>query len=224
MTEAKAGQHSRLKTLILAAGPGYRDGKPYLKALEPLEDRCTIDFVANDVARQIPPEDTIIVVGFERDKLIGHLGEQYDYVVQDEQLGTGHAILQAAPLLRDYDGDVLILYGDTPLLRSMSIQGMLTRHALRNADLTLLTTVTDQQLPYGRIVRDSSGRIVDIIEEEDATGYFQEIRELNVGAYVARASALFSALDNLKGRSHIRLPDIVHLLIRAGQKVESYKI
>ncbi len=224
MTEAKAGQHSRLKTLILAAGPGYRDGKPYLKALEPLEDRCTIDFVANDVARQIPPEDTIIVVGFERDKLIGHLGEQYDYVVQDEQLGTGHAILQAAPLLRDYDGDVLILYGDTPLLRSMSIQGMLTRHALRNADLTLLTTVTDQQLPYGRIVRDSSGRIVDIIEEEDATGYFQDIRELNVGAYVARASALFSALDNLKGRSHIRLPDIVHLLIRAGQKVESYTI
>ncbi len=156
----------------------------------------------------------------------------YHYVVQEEQRGTGHAVLQLAPLFKDFDGalwngDLLILYADTPLFRLNSIRGLLNRHRLKQAHLTLLSAVVDRPLPYGRIIRDAAGRIMDIIEETDASPEVREIRELNVGAYVAQARALFPALQTLPPSlldGEYRLTDCAHRLIHAGMRVESYQI
>jgi phosphomannomutase/CTP:molybdopterin cytidylyltransferase MocA len=213
-----------IKAILLAARPGDEDGVPFFKVLEPLGQRLVIDYVVDLITRFVSPED-IYVVGYQREKVISHLGDAYPYVVQDQLLGTGHAVLQVCSHLEDYQGDLLILYGDTPLFRPSSILGMLNRHRLKEADLTLFTSVSPQPLPYGRIIREMSGQIVGIIEEAEASELVLSIRELNVGAYVARSEALFSALQQLAlGKEGMRLPltEVVHQMIRSGCRVTSY--
>ena len=215
-----------LKAIILAASPGTGPDAPYSRFLRTLGDKTIIDHVVDLALRFVKPRDLFIVAGYEREKLVAHLGDRFHYAYQDEPLGTGHAVLQVYPLLKDYDGDLLVLYGDTPLFRPASILGLVNRHRQKNAHLTLLTTVTDTSLPYGRIIRDSSGNLVDIIEESQASIEVKKIRELNLGAYVFDARALFAALQRApQGSADYRqlLTDSVHGLIRAGHRVESYR-
>jgi phosphomannomutase/choline kinase len=215
-----------LKVVILAAGKeSIATDKPIL--LQDLGSRKVIDFAVSQALRLVPPDDLYIVVGYRQEEIRAHLGAAYQYRVQGEQRGTGHAVLQLQPLLQDYQGDLLILYGDTPLFRPDSIRGLLNRHRLRQAHLTLLTAVVDQPLPYGRIIREASGRIVDIIEATEASAAVREIRELNVGAYVVRAQAIFAMLARLSpspGDGTYRLTDCAHQLIRSGLAIESYQI
>jgi bifunctional UDP-N-acetylglucosamine pyrophosphorylase/glucosamine-1-phosphate N-acetyltransferase len=216
----------RLKAVILAAGQGERAGVGYPKILQPLGDKKIIEYVVENALHFVAPSDLYVVVGYQREKVQEHLGAAYNYVVQEEALGTGHAVLQVYPLLNEYGGDLLILYGDTPLFRTSSIRGLINRHRLKEATLTLFSAVVDKSLPYGRIIRDGAGRIVGIIEEADASPEIKSIRELNVGAYVVRASALFPALEQLD-RDNIQgeylLTDSVRHLIRLGHGVESYQ-
>ncbi len=214
-----------LKAIVLAARPGGEDSSPFFKVLEPLGQRLVIDYVIDLVTQFVSPEDVYVVVGYQREKLQDHLGEAYHYVVQDQLLGTGHAVLQVFSQLESYKGDLLVLYGDTPLFRPSSISGMLNRHRLKAADLTLFTSVSSQPLPYGRVIREISGQIVGVIEETEASEQVLNIRELNVGAYITRAEELFNALQQLsQGREGMRLPltEIVHQMIRSGCQVTSY--
>ena len=215
-----------LKAIILAAGRGERSGVDYPKVLQPLGDKKIIDYVVENALQFVPPDDLYVVVGYQRRKVQEHLGSAYQYVVQEEMLGTGHAVLQAYPLLKDYDGDLLILYGDTPLFRPSSILGLINRHRFKDAAMTLLTALVTRPLPYGRVIRDEAGRIVDIIEELDASPDIRRIRELNVGMYIVPAAALFPALkqldrDNVQGE--YLLTDSVRHLIRSGLRVENYQ-
>jgi len=221
-----------LKAVILAAGRDAADGEPIV--LQPLGDRNIIDHVLHNVLQLVSRDDLYIVVGYQGERVQAHLeGEKagetpsYNYVTQEELLGTGHAVLQLRPLLEDFHGDLLILYGDTPLFRPASIRGLLNRHRLRQAHLTLLTAIVDRPLPYGRIIRDATGQIMDIIEETEASAEVRKIRELNVGAYVVRADALFPALETLQPSpidGEYRLTDCAHRMIRSGLQVESYQI
>ena len=215
-----------LRVLILAAAQGPRPGVAYPRALQPLGDRPIIDYVL-DLARQLArPEHIHIVVGYQHEAIEAHLGPAYRYVLQEDILGTGHATLQAKPQLADYDGDLLVLYGDTPLFRLSSLKGMLTRHRLKAADLTLLTGTTDEPLPYGRVVRDASGGVVDVIEEAYADERTRGIRELNLGAYVARAPRLFAVLGALEAagqRDVFPLTDVVRCFAKQGARVEAYR-
>jgi phosphomannomutase/choline kinase len=218
---------SDLKAVILAAGQEVisADGGPIL--LQPLGDRKIIDYVVQNGLQLVSPGDLTIIVGHRREEVVAHLGPDYHYVVQEEQCGTGHAVLQLRPLLEGFHGDLLILYGDTPLFRPASIRGLLNRHRLRQAYLTLLTAVVDRDLPYGRIIRDATGRIMDIIEETEASPEVRQIRELNVGAYVVRADEIFPILETLPPSpldGEYRLTDCAHRLIRSGLRVESYQI
>ncbi len=219
---------NELKAIVLAAGPGEEEnnGSPYFKILEPLGGRKIIDYVIEMVLRFVTPDDLYIVVGYRREQVQTHLGNKFHYVTQEELLGTGHAVLQVAGQLSAYQGDLLILYGDTPLFRPASIRGMLNRHRLKEADLTLFTAIVSQPLPYGRIIRDANGRIMDIIEESEASSEVREIQELNIGAYVARAPAMFAALRQMEQNAHrgkLRLTDSVHQFIRSGKRVISYR-
>jgi len=206
------------------------DGVPIV--LQTLGDRKIADYVIRNALRLVAPDDLYIVISQPLDEAQRCLWGvdaacPYHYIVQAEQRGTGHAVLQLAPFLKDFDGDLLILYGDTPLFRLNSIRGLLNRHRLKQAHLTLLSAVVDRPLPYGRIIRDAAGRIIDIIEETDASPEVREIRELNVGAYVAQARALFPALEKLPPSpvdGEYRLTDCAHRLIHAGMRVESYQI
>jgi len=228
MREARPTTPSHpLKAVILAAGAKSitEDGLPVL--LQDLGGKKVIDHVVQNVSQVVAPYDTYVVVGYRKETIQDHLGPSFRYVDQSQAKGTGHAVLQLEPLLRDFDGDLLILYGDTPLFSSTSIRGMINRHRLRQANLTLLTAVADRPYPYGRVIRDSDGRIVDIIEEAQASARVKEIRELNVGAYVVSAQQIWPVLDTLPQSpvdGEYRLTDSVHQLIHFGLQVESYQI
>jgi phosphomannomutase len=216
-----------LKIVILAAGKesGAADIKPIL--LQNLGDRKVVDYALHNALRLGSSRDLYIVVGNQQKEIRAHLGLGYQYIRQDKQLGTGHAVLQLKPLLQDFHGDLLILYGDTPLFRFDSIRGMLNRHRLRQVDLTIMTAVVNRPYPYGRIIRDASGQIIDIIEAVEASPAVLEIRELNVGAYLVRSDVIFCALEKLSPSpmdGSYRLTDCVHELIRSGMSVESYQI
>ena len=174
------------KAIILAAGKDDPGARPLL--LERLGDQSILELVADNVRQLMAPEDIYVVVGRQHEAAIrAQLGDRYTYVLQDEPAGTGHAVLQVEPMLDGFDGDLLILYGDTPLFRPASIRGLLNRHDLKGAELTLLTAVVDRPLPYGRIQRDGQGQIQNIVEAADAGPDEQAIQELNLGAYVGRA-------------------------------------
>ncbi len=216
-----------LKVIILAAGKKHIEGSEHPLALQPLGDRQIIDYVIDLAQRVAAPEDILIVVPGDHDLIQQHLGDDYTFVVQNQPLGTGHAVLQTRPLLADFDGDLLILYGDTPLFCHSSILGLINRHRLKAARLTLLTALVDHPLPYGRIIRDAGGRIVDVIEDVDASPAVRDILELNVGAYVIAARNLFPVLESLPPSpvdGEYRLTDSVHQIIRSGAEVESYRI
>jgi phosphomannomutase/CTP:molybdopterin cytidylyltransferase MocA len=231
-TEVKAGgkptpSTSELKAIILAAGKEAitADGQPLV--LQPLGERSILDCVVQNALQVVPPKDIYVVVGYRKEDVRAALDGKYHYVEQVNPLGTGHAVLQAVEKLKDFRGNVLILYGDTPLFRPASIRGLLNRHNLRKASLTLLTAIVDRPLPYGRIIRDANGQIIDIIEASEASAKVREIRELNVGAYVVNAEALAGALQKLTPSprdGEYRLTDCVHELIRSGLRVESYQL
>jgi phosphomannomutase/choline kinase len=208
-----------LKAIVLAAGDSI--------LLEPLGEHSIIECVILSALESVPPEDICIVVGSHNDDVRAHLGERYRYVVQESPLGTGDAVRHAVSLLAGFHGDLLILYGDTPLFRPASIRGLLNRHTLRKAHATLLTAVIDRPLPYGRIIRDAGGNIIDIIEDTEATAHVRAIRELNVGAYVVDSGTISAALARLSPSpvdGELRFTDCVHELIRSGLRVESYQI
>jgi phosphomannomutase/CTP:molybdopterin cytidylyltransferase MocA len=218
--------HRPLKAIILAAGKeAIADARPLV--LQPLGDRTVLDCVIENAVRVVPREDIYVVLGSEAGEIQAHLGSKYHFVVQDQPLGTGNAVLRASEALQDFRGDLLILYGDTPLFRPDSIRGLINRHRLRKASLTLLTAVVDRPYPYGRIIRDAAGRIIDIIEDTEASPAVREILEMNVGAYAVDAEAIFSALEKLPPSpldGDYRLTDCVHQLIRSGLLVESYQL
>ena len=215
-----------LKVIILAAGSGSRSGVEYPKVLQPLGERKVIDYVVQNGRRFVGPEDIYIVVGTQGDMVQAHLGLNYHYVLQPQPLGTGDAVHRAAPYLKNFDGDLLILYGDTPLFRPSPLRGLINRHYLKQASLTLFTAVIKTSLPYGRIIRDKNGAIQDIIEEADASPEVRGNLEVNIGAYIVRASALFPALEKLdqnNQRGEYLLTDCVRQLVRSGLQVASYQ-
>ena len=226
MPKTGTNPHQELKAVILAAGKesDTTDSKSIL--LQNLGDRKVIDYVIQNALQLVSSENLYIVVGRDSAEMHAHLGSDYVYICQEEQRGTGHAVLQLKPMLADFHGDLFIVYGDTPLFRLDSIRGLLNRHRLREARLTLLSAVVDRSYPYGRIIRDAKGQIVDIIEAAEASESVRAIHELNVGAYVVRADTIFPALEKLPLSPEyggIRLTDCVHQLVRSGLLVESYQ-
>jgi len=219
--------HPQLKAVILAAGRTENtiDGQPLL--LQSLGEQTVLDCVVQNALQVVRPEDIYVVVGRRQEDVRARLGDSYHYAVQEEPLGTGHAVRQVAPELEGFIGNLLILYGDTPLFRPASIRGLLNRHHLRKAHLTLLTAVVADAMPYGRIIRDGRGQIIDIIEASEASTEVRNIRELNVGAYAVSARVIFSALEKLAPSpvdGEYRLTDCVRQMIRSGLRVESYQL
>jgi phosphomannomutase/CTP:molybdopterin cytidylyltransferase MocA len=227
MPEQLTSPSRNLKAVILAAGTKSitEDGLPVL--LQPLGGKPIIRYVTENLAQVVAPPDTYVVTGYRGANVEAQLGASYHYAPQAEPKGTGHAVRQVEPELADFDGDLLILYGDTPLISANSLRGLINRHRLRSANLTMLTAVADHPYPYGRVIRNEQGRIMDIFEADEGAAPTGHDLEYNVGAYIIAARRIFAVLRSLQPSpvdGEYRLTDSVHRLIRQGLQVESYRI
>jgi len=226
MTRHAAEQSERsLEAIVLAAGKGTRMTGDRAKVLHPVADRPMVRWVL-DACRAAGCERSVVVVGYQADVVREELADRHDcaFVEQTEQLGTGHAVMQAGPLYDgDTDADVVVLYGDGPLIRGRTIEQLVRTHRGSGAAATLATAVLEDPTGYGRIVRDDSGRFRRIVEQKDADEAERAIREVNPGYYCFRAGELFRALDrtdndNAKGEYY--LTDVLGILVSEGRPVE----
>ena len=208
-----------LAVVVLAAGKGTRMHSGLAKVLHPLAGHPLLSHVLASV-QPLAPQHLIAVVGHQA-VAVRQVSERFGAcsVVQEPQLGTGHAVAQAAALLQGFDGDVLVLCGDVPLLQTATLRRMLEEHRGRQAALTMLTTCLDDPTGYGRVLRNGQGAVTSIVEELDATVPQKAVREINSGVYCLRASFLFDALPrvgrrNAQGEQY--LTDVVGLAALGG--------
>jgi UDP-N-acetylglucosamine pyrophosphorylase len=189
-----------LAVVIMAAGKGTRMKNPDMaKVMYPIAGRPMVDYVV-DLAVGLLAARTVVVVGWQKQSVIDHCAVRFPEVhcvEQSPQLGTGHAVMQAEPVLNGFAGDVLVLSGDVPLLRKETTLGLVEAHRSSGATATVLTTILPVPTGYGRILRDSADRVVGIVEEKDATPEQKAIREINSGIYVFDAKALFGGLKHI---------------------------
>lgn len=213
-----------LQVCVLAAGKGKRMHSSKPKVLHPVLGRAMIDYLLHTV-EALRPHGIALVTGHASEQVQEHVGQpkNLDWVIQDKQLGTGHAVKQCEDVIRNVR-DVLIVCGDTPLLRTETLSNLIDEHRNRDAVVTVLTAEPENAYGYGRIVRDGSGTVSAIIEEKDADESQRSIGEVSSGIYCVRHEALFELLHkvgNSNAQGEYYLPDIVPLALKDGKSVET---
>jgi bifunctional UDP-N-acetylglucosamine pyrophosphorylase/glucosamine-1-phosphate N-acetyltransferase len=211
-----------LEVVILAAGLGTRMKSGTIKILHRAAGRPIVDYVL-DLAADLSPNPPVMVIGYQRENVQKAVGSRARFAVQEQQHGTGHAVLQAAALLEPAAGKrVLILSGDVPLTRIETLQRLLDEHERSGNALTLLTMKPEDPAMYGRIVRDESGAVTRIVEAKDASEEEKRIGEVNAGIYVFEGDRLFDNLRNLtpsNAQKEYYLTDLLATLREQGQRV-----
>jgi UDP-N-acetylglucosamine diphosphorylase/glucosamine-1-phosphate N-acetyltransferase len=211
--------NTKLATIILAAGKGTRMRSGLAKVLHPLDGKPMVVYPI-ELGRAVGSEIIAVIVGHQADKIKESItGDDIVFVHQEQQLGTGHAVLQCRDALQMFQGHILILCGDVPLLLPATIEALRAEHVSHQAAVTVLTTLFDDPTGYGRIVKDESDTILKIVEERDATDDERKIKEINSGIYCVDSEFLFYAVgritnDNAQGEYY--LTDILE--IASGMK------
>lgn len=217
----------RLAVIILAAGKGKRMKSPIPKVLHILADRPLLGHVIT-LAKELSPERIAAVIGHGAEKVREMFSnEVIEFVEQTEQLGTGHAVQQTESILKSFNGNILILSGDVPLLRVETIHRLIKIHMDSDVVITILTANAENPAGYGRIVRDSLGRAISIVEEKDASPKIKKITEINSGIYCFKKDFLFNALkkidkNNIQGEYY--LTDVVALAFKSSIKIETLMV
>ena len=182
--------------VVLAAGKGTRMKSNLPKVLHPVMGKPMVLHVV-DKSYQAGAENVLAIVGFGSESVEAVLTGKARVVEQKEQLGTGHAVQQCIPALENYQGDVMILCGDTPLLRVETLSDLMDKHQKSGASATVLTALLDNPMGYGRILRSDSGQVLGIVEEKDATEVQRKVQEINTGIYCFKSLDLVEALKSL---------------------------
>lgn len=212
-------------TIILAAGKGTRMKSKLYKVLHPVAGKPMVEHIIERVI-ETKPSEIVTVVGHGAEKVKEQLGDRTEYVVQAEQLGTGHAVMQAAEFLKGKKGTTLVISGDTPLLTSQTIDHLFDYHQGKKASATILTAHADDPTSYGRIIRDHVGIVEKIVEQKDATPEEIRIQEINTGTYCFDNEALFDALEKIgtnNAQGEYYLTDIIEILKADGKTVAAYQ-
>jgi UDP-N-acetylglucosamine diphosphorylase/glucosamine-1-phosphate N-acetyltransferase len=212
----------KLAAIILAAGKGTRMKSDLPKVLHLVDDKPMLIHVIC-LARQLHSERIINILGHEKDLVIEAIkSENVEYVIQEPQLGTGHAVQQTESLLKDFTGDVLVLSGDVPLLRKSTIDKMLKIHREANNGATVLTAMFENPQGYGRVIRKNNDTLDFIIEEKDCNEEQRKIKEINAGIYIFKAKELFPALNKIENdnkQNEYYLPDTLKYIANAQQSI-----
>jgi bifunctional UDP-N-acetylglucosamine pyrophosphorylase / glucosamine-1-phosphate N-acetyltransferase len=215
-----------LHIVILAAGKGTRMKSELPKVLHHVGGEPMIGHVLRTGAA-FKPATTTVVVGHMAEKMRAALDGSIQTVVQEPQLGTAHALLQAEPVLRGATGTVVLLYGDVPLLERATLGRLIDHHRSTGAALTALSASVDRPKGYGRIIRDTDGSFLRIVEERDATDDERAIKEINAGVYAFELDGLFDSLRLIatgNSQAEYYLPDLVAIYRKQGRRVEAHEI
>ncbi len=211
----------KLTTVILAAGKGTRMKSKLPKVLHKVGGHPMLEHVM-DAAEAAGCRDNVVVIGHGAELVRTLVGDRARIALQAEQLGTGHAVLQAADTLRDFTGTVMILCGDTPLLEAGELRKFYEEHIRSGAAATVMSAMMEDPFGYGRILRDENGDVAGIVEEKDATPEQRKIREINTGNYCVEAPLLFEVLRTLgnnNSQGEYYLTDVLARLRGMGKKV-----
>ena len=221
----------KIGVVILAAGKGTRMKSDKLKVMHELSGRPLVDWVVKAVeALQVRP---VVIVNGENSAVQGYLGNRANYVVQENQLGTGHAVSVAENILKNVVDNVVVLYGDMPFITPSSIQKLVNQHVDNNDVLTLTTTTVrdfveqNNFFEYGRIIRDKNGSIIGVVEKKDATPEILNIKEINIGYFCFDSEWLWNNLKKLQNnnaQNEYYLTDLVKLAFDQKVKMSSVSI
>jgi UDP-N-acetylglucosamine diphosphorylase/glucosamine-1-phosphate N-acetyltransferase len=208
-----------LSSLILAAGKGTRMQSDLAKVLHLLHGRPLLAYCL-DVARAVGSERIAVIIGHQAELVRQTFsGSGTVFIEQTEQLGTGHAVLQARDAFRDYDGNILILCGDVPLLQASTLKALIDVHHAGGAAVTVMTVVLDDPGSYGRVVKGEGGEVLKIVEAKDATAAERAIGEINTGIYCVDSRFLFDAVARItdhNAQKEYYLTDIMEIARQDG--------
>jgi bifunctional UDP-N-acetylglucosamine pyrophosphorylase/glucosamine-1-phosphate N-acetyltransferase len=213
----------KVTAILLAAGQGTRMKSDLPKVLHPLCGKPMLWHVI-EALKLATTEKPVVVVGHGADAVQKYLGDSADCVLQEPQLGTGHAALQAESLLKGKTDVVIVTYADMPLLRGETFQRLVETQRLNSGPFSLLTVIADDPRGFGRIVRKPDGTVAAIVEEYVATPEQQQVKELNVGAYCFQADWLWDALHRIEKnpkKGEYYLTDIVEIAVKDGAPVQA---
>ncbi|MBI5934974.1 MAG: bifunctional UDP-N-acetylglucosamine diphosphorylase/glucosamine-1-phosphate N-acetyltransferase GlmU [Chloroflexi bacterium] len=213
----------KVTAILLAAGQGTRMKSDLPKVMHPVLGKPMI-WHALEAVKQAASETPVVVVGHGAEKVTDYLGASARTAVQEEQLGTAHALMQAAPLLRGTGGLVLVSYADMPLLRGETLARLVDLQKRNTGPMSMLTVIADDPRGFGRIVRGADGTVKAIVEEAVATEEQRQIKELNVGAYCFNADWLWDALSRIEKNPHkgeYYLTDTVEVAVGSGLAVRA---
>ncbi|RLL41685.1 bifunctional UDP-N-acetylglucosamine diphosphorylase/glucosamine-1-phosphate N-acetyltransferase GlmU [Oceanobacillus piezotolerans] len=210
--------------VILAAGQGTRMKSKLYKVLHPVMGTPMVQHVINEL-KPLQLEELVTIVGFGAEKVKETLGNQSKFVIQEEQLGTGHAVIQAENLLKDKKGTTIVVCGDTPLISKETYEALFEHHEKEGASATVLTAKADDPSGYGRVIRNNDGQVERIVEHKDANDEELKVAEINTGTYCFDNQSLFQALkevsnDNAQGEYY--LPDVIEILKNKQEKVSAF--
>lgn len=216
-----------IRVIIPAAGKGKRLQKvsgDLPKAMFRVSGRPMLEIVLENTGF-IAPEDTYIVVGCGKEAVMDYFGDRYRYVEQRQQLGTGHAVMECAQDFADFDGTVLVTFGDMPLFRRSEMETMCRQHAQSGAACTLMTAENPELKLWARVLRDENGNFAAIVEGKDCTPEQAQIKELFSGVMVFDSKALFAVLPQV-GCANVQkeyyLTEVPELMIKQGMRVDTY--
>ena len=204
-----------VKSIILAAGKGTRMKSDTPKVLHTIFDKTLVGYVIEAVNKTGLADENFVIVGHQAEKVEEYIANNYKNaktILQSPQLGTGHAVSMACPYLEDYEGEVIILCGDTPLITSDTLKSFVEYHHQNKSDLTVMSAIFDNPTNYGRIIRNSDGSLNSIIEEKDANEQQKSVKEINAGVYClnwAKIKPAFSQLKSNNAQGEYYLTDII---------------